>query len=127
MNELNPFDTSVNRNIVDMMNKAECPGMLATSPMMPMNVLDAAEVKADRCPVCHGEAHLEHIDSFRVCPRCSCCFKPFATEVYLVENNPEEIKNLTINEIMLKNTSIRQKLMATATDKKSNSRLLRKQ
>ena len=95
----------MNENVKKMIQEANTIGLLATSPMEILPLLDGAEVKADICPVCHASTHLEHVSGFKECPSCNSTFKVFNGKAYMIVNN-NNLENLTVNELMLRNMGI---------------------
>ena len=81
-------------------------GIMATSPMTPLSLLDDAEVKNNSCPICHTSYHLVRNKGFKVCPYCYHVFKIWNGKSYLVHNNDT---NLTVNEMILKNIGLNRK------------------
>ena len=92
----------MNENIQKMIANATCEGLLATSPMEELTLLDSAEVKADICPQCHATTHLEHDAGFKVCPNthCHACYKCWNNKAYKIITMPN-IENMSVNELMV--------------------------
>ena len=81
------------------------PGFNATSPMTPLSLLDGAEVKNNKCPVCKTSLHLERCKGFKICPYCGTLYKIFNNVANIVnDNNADEKRD--INEMILKNNNI---------------------
>lgn len=53
---------------------------------VPMNELDEADIKNNRCPVCKSMESLVKADGFKKCPSCNNTFKMFDGDGYTVIN-----------------------------------------
>ncbi|MNJ90205.1 hypothetical protein D3C87_77990 [compost metagenome] len=53
---------------------------------VPMNELDEADIKNNRCPVCKTTKSLVKADGFKQCPSCKNTFKMFDGDGYTVIN-----------------------------------------
>lgn len=84
----------------DLLKNVTCEACFATRPMEKLKLLDAAEVRANKCPICKSLYHLEKDSGFKVCPNCNSIFKVWGNDIYFVVNN-DNITN--INEIILNN------------------------
>jgi len=51
--------------------------------MIPLNQLNEADVKTDRCPRCKYRP-LEKNDGFKICPRCNSVYKMLDGQGYIV-------------------------------------------
>lgn len=78
------------------------PGLLATSPMVALNLLDSSEVKNDKCPTCKTSYHLTHSKGFRICPYCHSIYKIWNGLGYkvMLTNKDEQ---MSVNEMVLRN------------------------
>ena len=61
--------------------------------MTELCLLDSADVKHDRCPVCRKK-NLDKLDGFKLCPRCNTMFKILNGKTYMI--NSQEIYKETI-------------------------------
>ena len=81
------------------LQKPTCNGLLATSPMTLLSLLDDAEVKNNSCPICHTSYHLVRDKGFKICPYCDNTFKIWNGRSYLIHDNDI---NASINDMILK-------------------------
>lgn len=51
---------------------------------LPVNELDEADIRFDRCPICKGQQPLQKDNGFKFCPNCKSKFKTFNGDAYLV-------------------------------------------
>lgn len=52
---------------------------------LPLDELDEADVKFNRCPLCKSQSPLERDDGFKHCPKCRTKFKLFDGNAYLIK------------------------------------------
>ncbi|AEO93432.1 gp172 [Bacillus phage G] len=52
---------------------------------VPLNELDEADVKFNRCPICKGADELKRENGFKHCPNCKSKYKTFDGNVYIVQ------------------------------------------
>ena len=90
-----------NENITKMIKNITCEALLADSPMEEMSLLDGAEVKANKCPICKTNYHLVHDAGFKVCPTCHSMYKVWNNKSYRILNR-HGLENLTVNEMILR-------------------------
>lgn len=64
--------------------------------MTELCLLDSADVKHDRCPVCKNKK-LDRLDGFKVCPRCDTMFKILNGQCYVIDSNDMFKEQKTIN------------------------------
>ena len=87
----------VDKSIIDSIH---VPAMMASSPMIPLNKLDSADVRFDRCPMC-GNNGLESIEGFLICPRCGTNYKHFDGQVYICDDKPGHAYDMILKNIGL--------------------------
>lgn len=92
----------MNKNIQEILQNATCDAFFANAPMEPLQLLDAAEVRSNKCPICKTVYHLEHDCGFKICVNCGSNFKIWGNKVYYI-HNPNEAKDFSVNEIILQN------------------------
>jgi Zn finger protein HypA/HybF involved in hydrogenase expression len=51
---------------------------------IPLNELDEADIKLDRCPSCKSPEPLKREDGYKFCPRCKSIYKMFDGQGYIV-------------------------------------------
>lgn len=82
------------------------PAMESTNSMIPLSALDDADVKNDRCPICHNNS-LDRDEGFKICPGCGANFKIFNGHSYVIDTSNNggidildaSIKNLGLDRI----------------------------
>lgn len=126
--DINIFDNNVENDFENdlknesslekLLQESTCNAMIVSTPMIKMNLLDAADIRSGYCPICKGMNPLKHIDGFLVCPRCGMNYKIFANDVYIIDFVPDEIKDMSINEIILHNMGMGRKANKTGLLKK---------
>ena len=82
----------------EILKNVTCEACFSTSPMEKIRLLDAAEVRSNKCPICKTLYHLEKNCGFKVCQNCNSIFKVWGNNVYIIHNND----NITdVNQMIL--------------------------
>ena len=95
----------MNKNIQEILQTATCDAFFANAPMEPLKLFDSAEVRSNKCPICHTPYHLEKDCRFKVCVNCGANFKVWGNKAYYIPNSNYD-KEADINERILRNMKI---------------------
>lgn len=52
---------------------------------VPVEELDEADIRFNRCPVCKGSESLQKDNGFKYCPSCRTKYKTFDGKAYIVQ------------------------------------------
>lgn len=52
---------------------------------IPVQELDEADIKFNRCPICKGSEPLQKDDGFKYCPNCRSKYKTFDGNAYIIQ------------------------------------------
>lgn len=96
------FNTPSDSPIKSVLTNTDSPGLVVNSPMVPLTLLDSAEVKNDKCPTCKTSQHLMHNKGFRICPYCNSIYKIWNGQSYKVLLTDKD-EQMSINEMVLRN------------------------
>lgn len=53
------------------------------SNLIQLNQLSEADIKHDRCPVCHY-TEMKRYNGYKICPRCNTKYKLFDGKAYII-------------------------------------------
>lgn len=98
----------MNKNIMEILQTATCDALFATAPMEKLSLLDTAEVRSNKCPICKSAYHLERDCGFKVCMNCGSNFKIWSNNAYYIPNATAK-QDLSVNEIILNNMGFNRK------------------